>query len=133
MKHIKSLNEYFDSEELRDIKSFDKNKFIRNYGNALNGLLMKLIAHNEYLNEFESEINGNNLSFYYQDAKVEDTFSISIINKNGQYELTYGFENDENYEYSEKLWYDEQELLEMFATKIKDAFIRYKQIDNNLY
>ncbi len=94
---------------------------------------MKLIAHNEYLNEFESEINGNNLSFYYQDAKVEDTFSISIINKNGQYELTYGFENDENYEYSEKLWYDEQELLEMFATKIKDAFIRYKQIDNNLY
>lgn len=133
MKHIKSLNEYFDSEELRDIKSFDKNKFIRNYGNALNGLLMKLIAHNEYLNEFESEINGNNLSFYYKDDKIEDTFSISIINKNGQYELTYGFENDENYEYSEKLWYDEQELLEMFATKIKDVFIRYKQTDNNLY
>lgn len=77
MKHIKSLNEYFDSEELRDIKSFDKSKFIRNYGNTLNSLLTKLLAHNEYLNEFDSEINGNFLSFYYKDERIDDTFNIN--------------------------------------------------------
>jgi hypothetical protein len=133
MKHIKSLNEYFDSEELRDVKDFDKNKFMANQGNILNILLTKLLARNEYLNEFDAEINGNNLSFYYKDEKIDDTFSISIINKKGQYELTYGFENDDKYVYSDKLWYDEQELMEMFKTNIKEAFIRYKQIDNNLY
>lgn len=54
---------------------------------------------------------------------------ISIINKNGQYKLTYGFENDDKYEYLDKL-YTEKELLEIFITKIKEAFNRYKQISN---
>ena len=98
----------------------------------MNYILNKILACCDYISMFDVDMVGDNLSFYYKDDKKEDTFTISITKKNDKYELNYGFESDDMYEYNDILWFSEKDLLNMFRTKISDSFNRYNQLNNDI-
>lgn len=123
------LNEYFDSIELRDSsREFDKKSFVDNMDSRMNRLLTKLLASNDYLNNFDSEIIRGSLSFYNTNPGANDDFDIHVTYKNHGYELSYGFPNDDFHEYESIINFNEDQILNMFSTKIKDTFDRYNKI-----
>ena len=130
MGYIMRLNEYFDSIELRDSsRNFDKKSFIDNNTDPkVNKLLAKLLAENDYLSNFDSEIVRGSLSFYNTNPGADDDFDIHVTYKNPGYELLYGFPDDDFHEYESILNFTEDQILNMFRTKIKSAFDRYNKI-----
>lgn len=117
MKHLKSLYEYFDSEELKTTK-FDKKRFISGYQNVMNSVLVKLLANNEYLNEFDSDIIGNNIIFSYVDKNKTNIFKIHITKSEDKYILS---TNDMKY-----IEMDESFLFKSMKTSIYNSFLKFK-------
>lgn len=78
MKHLKSLNEFFDSADIRDnIYNYEPHNIEKSLKSPLNKVITQLLASVEGLREFDSEIQNNILIYTHQINK--DVYKFFVI------------------------------------------------------